>query len=84
MNVKNYLLITNVLTSHKFSNAKKRFPNLIEGDYLVKNFTFKSGENLEELKLHYTNHRVSYKDKNGQVNNAVLIMHGTTGTGAAF
>jgi hypothetical protein len=37
-----FLLVIN------FSNAK-RFPNLIEGDYLVKNFTFKSGENLRNL-----------------------------------
>lgn len=73
-----FLLVIN------FSNAQKDFPTPIEGDYLVKNFTFKSGENLEELKLHYTTIGSPTKDKNGQVNNAVLIMHGTTGTGAAF
>jgi homoserine O-acetyltransferase len=73
-----FLLVIN------FSNAQKDFPTPIEDDYLVKNFTFKSGENLEELKLHYTTIGSPTKDKNGQVNNAVLIMHGTTGTGAAF
>ena len=66
------------------SNAQKNYPTPIEGDYLVKNFLFKSGESLEELKLHYTTIGTPTKDKNGQVNNAVLIMHGTTGTGAAF
>jgi homoserine O-acetyltransferase len=66
------------------STAQKEFPTPIEGDYLVKNFPFKSGKNLEQLKLHYTTIGTVTKDKNGQVNNAVLIMHGTTGTGAAF
>jgi homoserine O-acetyltransferase len=66
------------------STAQKEFPTPIEGDYLVKNFPFKSGENLEQPKLHYTTIGTVTKDKNGQVNNAVLIMHGTTGTGAAF
>jgi homoserine O-acetyltransferase len=66
------------------SKAQKEFPTPIEGDYLVKNFPFRSGENLEQLKLHYTTIGTVTKDKNGQVNNAVLIMHGTTGTGAAF
>jgi homoserine O-acetyltransferase len=71
-----FLLVINLVTP--------KISNLIEGDYLVKNFTLKSGENLEELKLHYTTIGFPTKDKNGQVNNAVLIMHGTTGTGAAF
>lgn len=64
--------------------AQKEFPTPVEGDYIIKNFNFKSGENLEQLKLHYTTIGKITKDKNGQVNNAVLIMHGTTGTGAAF
>jgi homoserine O-acetyltransferase len=64
--------------------AQAIFPKPIEGDYIIKNFAFESGENLKELKLHYTTIGNPTKDKNGQVNNAVLIMHGTTGTGAAF
>jgi homoserine O-acetyltransferase len=66
------------------SDAQMAFPKPLEGDYTIKNFNFRSGENLEELKLHYTTIGKITKDKNGQVNNAVLIMHGTTGTGAAF
>lgn len=66
------------------TDAQMAFPKPLEGDYTIKNFNFRSGENLEELKLHYTTIGKITKDKNGQVNNAVLIMHGTTGTGAAF
>jgi homoserine O-acetyltransferase len=75
------LLVTICIHS---GNAQKAFPKPVEGDYVINNFTFKSGENLEQLKLHYTTIGNPTKDKKGQVNNAVLIMHGTTGTGAAF
>src|SRR6266540_2483618 len=55
-----------------------------EGDYIVKDFKFKSGETLPELKLHYRTIGTATKDSSGVVNNAVLIMHGTGGTGAQF
>lgn len=49
-----------------------------EADFTVQNFTFASGETLPSLKLHYT----TLGTPRG--NNAVLIMHGTGGTGKAF
>ncbi|MBU0942152.1 MAG: alpha/beta fold hydrolase [Bacteroidetes bacterium] len=77
-------LLLLILFCIQTSDAQMAFPKPLEGDYTIKNFNFRSGENLEELKLHYTTIGKITKDKNGQVNNAVLIMHGTTGTGAAF
>jgi hypothetical protein len=56
----------------------------VEGDYVVKDFKFKSGETLPELKFHYRTIGTPTKDANGVVRNAVLIMHGTGGTGAQF
>lgn len=55
-----------------------------EGDFIARNFKFESGETLPELRLHYRTLGTPRKDASGQVRNAVLIMHGTGGTGAQF
>jgi homoserine O-acetyltransferase len=55
-----------------------------EGDYVVHNFQFRSGESLSELRLHYTTLGKPVKDAAGQATNAVLILHGTGGTGQQF
>ena len=55
-----------------------------EGDYVAKDFKFRSGETLAELKLHYRTLGTPQRDAQGRVTNAVLILHGTGGTGAQF
>jgi homoserine O-acetyltransferase len=55
-----------------------------QGDYIAKNFTFKDGERLTELKLHYMTLGKPVQDAQGRVTNAVLIMHGTGGSGEQF
>src|SRR5438552_8785635 len=55
-----------------------------EGDFIIKNFKFNSGETLPELRMHYRTYGSPKKDAQGIVRNAVLIMHGTGGTGAQF
>src|SRR5882757_3684371 len=55
-----------------------------EGDYVAKDFKFRSGESLAELKLHYRTLGTPARDAQGRVTNAVLILHGTGGTGAQF
>jgi homoserine O-acetyltransferase len=54
------------------------------GDYVVKSFQFKSGEQLPEVKLHYYTFGTPQKDASGRVRNAVLILHGTGGSGRQF
>ena len=54
------------------------------GDFVINNFRFTSGEVLPELRLHYRTLGKPERDARGQVRNAVLIMHGTGGTGAQF
>src|SRR5918993_5851899 len=54
------------------------------GDFVIKNFRFMSGEVLPALRLHYRTLGKPIRDAKGQVRNAVLIMHGTGGTGAQF
>ncbi len=60
------------------------YPAPLEGDYAISNFKFASGETLPELRIHYRTIGKAEKDAEGKTNNAVLIMHGTTGSGAQF
>lgn len=55
-----------------------------EGDYITHDFHFKSGETLPELRLHYTTFGKPVRNADGMVTNAVLILHGTGGTGHQF
>jgi len=59
-------------------------PATHEGDFVVKNFQFRSGETLPELRLHYTTLGKPATNAQGRVTNAVLILHGTGGTGHQF
>ena len=59
------------------------FPNK-EGDWIAHDFQFKSGEKMAELRLHYTTLGAPTRDAAGHVNNAVIVMHGTTGSGHPF
>src|SRR5215470_3080987 len=55
-----------------------------EGDYVANDFKFRSGESLAELKLHYTTLGEPKRDAQGHIANAVLVLHGTGGTGRQF
>jgi homoserine O-acetyltransferase len=56
----------------------------VHGDFKVKDFAFTSGEKLPELRIHYMTLGTVKRDAAGHVTNAVLIMHGTTGSGQQF
>jgi homoserine O-acetyltransferase/O-succinyltransferase len=60
------------------------YPAPTEGDYTIRDFKFTSGETLPQLRLHYRTLGKPQKDSQGKTTNAVLIMHGTTGSGAQF
>jgi len=66
-----------------FASAAE-YPPPTEGDYTLRNFKFTSGETLPELRLHHRTLGKPEKDAQGVTRNAVLIMHGTTGSGAQF
>src|ERR1043166_3654303 len=59
-------------------------PSPTEGDFTIRDFKFASGETLPELRIHYRTLGKIEKDAQGKTTNAVLIMHGTTGSGAQF
>ena len=64
--------------------AQGAWPNQREGDFLIKDFRFASGETLVELKLHYTTLGTPQRNAAGDVANAVLLLHGTSGTGKTW
>jgi len=55
-----------------------------EGEYVAHDFKFKSGEQLPELRLHYRTLGKLARDVEGRPTNAVLILHGTGGSGQQF
>jgi homoserine O-acetyltransferase len=60
------------------------YPTPTEGDYTIRDFKFTSGETSPELRLHYRTLGKPEKDAQDKTTNAILIMHGTTGSGAQF
>src|SRR5262245_22565177 len=60
------------------------YPAPVEGDYVIKDFKFTTGETLPELKLHYRTIGSPVRDAAGIVRNAILVLHGTGGSGSGF
>src|SRR5260370_42628043 len=61
-----------------------KWPGATEGDYVARNFRFRSGEALPELRLHYTTLGKPVRNAEGRVTNAVLIIHGTGASESHF
>ena len=70
--------------SQQADKPPETWPAPQEGDYLVHDFKFQSGETLPDVKLHYYTLGKPAKDANGRTTNAVLILHGTGGSGNGF
>ena len=54
-------------------------PNLTEGDFQIENFQFTSGECLPQLRIHYSTVGYPKRDSIGNISNAVLLIHNTSG-----
>ncbi|HTJ94720.1 MAG TPA: alpha/beta fold hydrolase [Pararobbsia sp.] len=53
-------------------------------DFSEHDFHFSEGTTLPEIRIHYVTLGTPRRDAKGEIDNAVLLMHGTTGTGKAF
>jgi homoserine O-acetyltransferase/O-succinyltransferase len=60
------------------------YPPPAEGDFIARDFHFTDGSTLPELRIHYRTFGRPRTDAHGIVRNAVLIVHGTGGTGASL
>jgi homoserine O-acetyltransferase len=78
------LLFTLVLLQPPAAQQGPPLPQATEADYVIKDFKFNSGETLPELRIHYRTLGTPRKNAQGIVTNAVLVMHGTGGTGGQF
>jgi homoserine O-acetyltransferase/O-succinyltransferase len=64
--------------------ASQTFPQPVEHDFIVRDFTFASGESLPEIRLHYRTVGEPRKGADGVVRNGILVLHGTGGAGGGF
>jgi homoserine O-acetyltransferase/O-succinyltransferase len=78
------ILLAVFLALPSLAAAQATYPAPVERDFVVRNFTFQSGETLPEIKLHYRTLGQPLKSADGIVRNGILILHGTGGTGAQF
>jgi homoserine O-acetyltransferase/O-succinyltransferase len=60
------------------------WPNQREGDFIIKDFHFKSGESIAELKQHYRTLGTPKRNAPGDITNAVILLHGTSSRGDAW
>jgi homoserine O-acetyltransferase len=59
-----------------------QWPNYQQGDFVIRNYVFRSGESLPELKLRYRTLGTARRNAAGKIINGVLLLQGNTGTGA--
>ena len=64
--------------------AAANYPVPVEGDFLLHDFKFRSGPTMPALRIHFRTLGQPRRDGQGVVRNAVLILHGTTGSGTQF
>ena len=82
--MKKTTILLAILQFVAFGAIAQSYPTPVEGDYIIENFEFEKGGTLEKLNLHYRTIGSPKIVKNGKTNNAILIMHGTTGSGKGF
>ena len=63
---------------------QRNYPAPVEGDYVITDFKFRSGETLPELKMHYRTIGTLKTNSAGVAENAILIGHGTGGAGTSL
>jgi homoserine O-acetyltransferase len=61
-----------------------KWPRPTEGRYSITDFWFHSGEWLPEVRIRYQTLGEIREDEHGKTTNAVMIMHGTGGSGDQF
>jgi homoserine O-acetyltransferase len=55
-----------------------------EGDFAIRDFHFRSGETVPELRIHYRTLGTPKYDARHRITNAIMILHGTGGDGSTF
>ena len=77
------LALLAALAAQAAAPAPKTWPTR-EADVILKDFRFGDGESLPQLKIHYTTLGQPHRNAAGQIDNAVMVLHGTGGDGKQF
>ena len=64
--------------------AAEPYPGQRDGDFTIADFTLTNGQHLAGARFHYTVLGTPLRDAAGAITNAVMLLHGTTGTGKNF
>lgn len=55
-----------------------------EGEVTIRDFKFRSGEIMPAVRLHYATLGTPHRNAKGEIDNAVMVLHGTGGSGKQF
>jgi homoserine O-acetyltransferase len=77
------LVLVAVLAAQVAAPPAKTWPTH-EGDVILKDFRFGDGESLPEVRMHYTTLGQPHRNAAGEIDNAVMVLHGTGGDGHQF
>ena len=78
------LVVSSAALAQPQTQPQRNYPTPVEGDYVIQNFHFRSGETLPELKMHYRTIGTLKTNSAGVATNAVLAGHGTGGSGSSL
>src|SRR5258707_12373827 len=78
------LLLMTASVAFAQAPSTTHWPNQQEGDFVIKDFRFKSGEALLALNIHYTTLGTPQRNASGDITNAVILLHGTSSSGKAW
>ncbi len=77
------LLVASLIAVPTFAQLTP-LPHATEGDVELRDFRFRSGETLPSLRIHYLTLGTPKRDAGGRIVNAVMVLHGTGGSGRQF
>jgi len=77
------LLLTIALAAVAQTPSPTSWPNQKEGDFVIRDFRFKSGETLPVLNIHYITLGTPQRNAAGDITNAVILLHGTSSSSKA-
>lgn len=72
-----FLLLLPICTVAQQPTPAPHLLGYTEGSYVIKDFQFRSGQSLPELRLAYVTLGIPDRDAAGRIRNAVLLVHGT-------
>lgn len=82
--LKYFTVTTIVILSLSALKIDAQKPAYKDDSYIIKQFKFSDGSKMDSLRIHYYFLGNPHLNKQGNIDNAVLIMHGTGGSGESL